>query len=201
MSAGGWGWLILLFPLWGTILGSFVSSLGAFFSLLGKDPHERIVTSNAFDYVKTAGVNVDLGILVDPLSIFMCLVVSGVSFLIHVYSVAYMDSDEGYPRFFAYLNYFVFSMLLLVLAGNFVLLTVGWAFVGAASYLLISFWYRRRTATAAGIKAFVMNVIGDIGLVLGTYFIFKGTGTLDFLKTFEAVHEEFARNDGSLVAG
>ena len=77
-------------------------------------------------------------------------------------------------------------MLLLVLAGNFVLLIVGWAFVGAASYLLISFWYRRTTATAAGIKAFVINVVGDVGLVLGTFFIFKHTGTLDFLGTFAA---------------
>ncbi len=78
-------------------------------------------------------------------------------------------------------------MLLLVLAGNFLLLIVGWAFVGAASYLLISFWYRRTTATRAGIKAFVINVVGDVGLVLGTYFIFKHTGTLDYLKVFHAV--------------
>ena len=87
-------------------------------------------------------------------------------------------------RFFAYLNFFVFSMLLLVLAGNFLLLIVGWAFVGAASYLLISFWYRRTTATTAGLKAFVINVVGDVGLVLGTYFIFKHTGTLEMLGTF-----------------
>ena len=117
----------------------------------------------------------------------MALVVSGVSTLIHLYSTAYMASDRGYTRFFAYLNFFVFSMLLLVLAGNFLLLIVGWAFVGAASYLLISFWYRRRTATSAGIKAFVINVVGDVGLVLGTYFIFKHVGTLDFLQTFERV--------------
>src|ERR687888_1856395 len=111
----------------------------------------------------------------------MILVVSGVSALIHLYSVSYMASDRGYTRFFAYLNYFVLSMLLLVLAGNFFFLIVGWAFVGAASYLLISFWYRRTTATAAGIKAFVINVVGDVGLVLGTYFIFKQVGSLDFL--------------------
>ena len=92
-------------------------------------------------------------------------------------------------------------MLLLVLAGNFLLLIVGWAFVGAASYLLISFWYRRTTATRAGIKAFVINVVGDVGLVLGTYFIFKGSGSLDFLTTFESVGEAFSRNDGDLVAG
>ena len=113
----------------------------------------------------------------------MALVVSGVSTLIHLYSVAYMASDRGYTRFFAYLNFFVFSMLLLVLAGNFLILIVGWAFVGAASYLLISFWYRRTTATRAGIKAFVINVVGDVGLVIGTYFIFKGSGSLDFLTT------------------
>ncbi|HEX8065361.1 MAG TPA: NADH-quinone oxidoreductase subunit L [Thermoleophilaceae bacterium] len=222
MSAGGFGWLVLGFPLAGTlaialgwrslpgrsagwiasgaILGAFASSIGAFLSLLDREPEARIVTSNAFDYVKTAGVSVDLGILVDPLSVFMCLVVSGVSFLIHVYSVAYMSSDAGYRRYFAYLNFFVFSMLLLVLAGNFVLLIVGWAFVGAASYLLISFWYRRRTATAAGIKAFVMNVIGDVGLVVGAFLLFDQTGALDYAGVFEGVHEHVGTNDGTLVA-
>ena len=103
----------------------------------------------------------------------MALVVTGVSTLIHLYAVAYMGSDRGYARFFAYLNFFVFSMLVLVMAANFLLLIIGWAFVGAASYLLISFWYRRTTATAAGIKAFVINVVGDVGLVLGTFFIFR----------------------------
>ena len=91
-----------------------------------------------------------MSILVDPLSVFMILIVTGVSTLIHLYSISYMDGDRGYARFFAYLNFFVFSMLLLVLAGNFLLLIVGWAFVGAASYLLISFWYRRKTATRGG---------------------------------------------------
>ena len=139
----------------------------------------------AWDYANTAGVDAQLSLLLDPLSIFMALVVvAGVSTLIHLYSISYMASDRGYTRFFAYLNFFVFSMLLLVLAGNFFVLIVGWAFVGAASYLLISFWYRRTTATAAGIKAFVINVVGDVGLVLGTYFIFKHTGSLDFLKAF-----------------
>jgi NADH-quinone oxidoreductase subunit L len=134
----------------------------------------------------------------------MILVVSGVSTLIHLYSISYMEGDRGFNRYFAYLNFFVFSMLLLVLAGNFLLLIVGWAFVGAASYLLISFWYRRSTATKAGIKAFVINVLGDAGLVLGTYFIFKHTGTLDFLRSFHATeHGAFghATNNGDLVAG
>ena len=131
----------------------------------------------------------------------MCLVVAGVSTLIHLYSVAYMGGDRGYTRFFAYLNFFVFSMLLLVLASNFFLLIVGWAFVGAASYMLISFWYRRQTATAAGIKAFVINVVGDVGLVLGTYFIFRGTHTLDFLQTFARIDSAFTVNQPQLVAG
>ena len=136
----------------------------------------------------------------------MTLVVTGVSTLIHLYSISYMDEDRASRATSAYLNFFVFSMLLLVLAGNFLLLIVGWAFVGAASYLLISFWYRRTTATKAGIKAFVINVVGDVGLVLGTYFIFKHTGTLDFLKTStrsNGAHHVFGHrpNNGDLVAG
>ena len=131
----------------------------------------------------------------------MMLVVTGVSTLIHLYSISYLEGDRGYARFFAYLNFFVFSMLLLVLAGNFLLLIVGWAFVGAASYLLISFWYRRETATRAGIKAFVINVVGDVGLVLGTFFIFRHTGTLDFLGTFEQAGGASRPATGELIAG
>ena len=119
----------------------------------------------------------------------MCLIVSGVSALIHLYSVTYMESDRGFARYFSYLNFFVFSMLLLVLAGNFVLLIVGWAFVGFASYALISFWYRRETATKAGMKAFVINVIGDIGLVFAAFFIFREIGSFDYLEVFEATPE------------
>src|SRR5215469_8309878 len=150
-----------------------------------------------------AGMLVDarVSILVDPLSVYMILVVSGISALIHLYSVAYMEEDRGFARYFSYLNFFVFSMLLLVLAGNFLLLIVGWAFVGAASYLLISFWYRRTTATRAGIKAFVINVLGDVGLVLGTYFIFKHTGTLEFVKTFHVAPHVFRSGEGDIVAG
>src|SRR5207248_1164047 len=120
---------------------------------------------------------------------------------IHLYSVSYLAEDRGYRRYFSYLNYFVFSMLLLVLAGNFIVLIVGWAFVGAASYLLISFWYRRNTATRAGLKAFVINVVGDVGLVLGTFFLFTHTGTVDFLKTFHALPHVFGHNDDDLIDG
>src|SRR4051795_2077974 len=221
MSTGTWGWLILAFPLAGSIIialgwrgwagrsagwmGSlaialaFASSIGAFVSMMAKDPDQRSVVSNAFDYIDIAGVHVSLGVLVDPLAVFMCLTVTGVSMLIHIYSVAYMDSDRGYTRFFSYLNYFVFSMLLLVLASNFVLLIVGWAFVGAASYLLISFWYRRETAVAAGIKAFVMNVIGDVGLVIAAFLLFDKTGALDYAGVFAKAPHVFHPNDGVLI--
>jgi NADH-quinone oxidoreductase subunit L len=223
VSVSTYGWLVLACPLAGTIyialswhllsarthgvLGtlaiaaSFVFSVLAFFELQSLGEEERQVVAVGWDYAVVNRVDAKVSILIDPLSTLMMLVVSGVSMLIHLYSVAYMGGDRGYTRFFAYLNFFVFSMLLLVLAANFFLLIVGWAFVGAASYLLISFWYRRKTATRAGIKAFVINVVGDVGLVLGTYFIFRGTGSLDFLTTFEEVRSAFGRNDGDLVAG
>ncbi len=219
-------WLALLLPLAGAVIngvgfrvwkGKTAGVIGTFFLFaafacavvaaikLKSLPHEaQHATSVAWDYAATIGVDAQLSLLIDPLALYMTLVVTGVSALIHLYSVAYMTSDEGYVRFFAYLNFFVFSMLVLVLAGNFLILIVGWAFVGAASYMLISFWYRRTTATNAGIKAFVINVLGDVGLVLGTYFIFKGTGSLDFLTTFKEIEEGAAfatENDGDLVAG
>jgi NADH-quinone oxidoreductase subunit L len=217
------GWLTLLFPLAGCVtialLGrglpgraagyvgtsalalSFASAVGTLLALLDQDEHHRQVVAVAWDYASSAGVDAQLSLLLDPLSVFMILVVSGVSMLIHAYSISYLDSDRGYVRFFAYLNFFVFSMLLLVLAGNFLVLIIGWAFVGAASYLLISYWYRRTTATRAGIKAFVINVLGDVGLVLGTFFIFKHVGTVDFLATFEKAPDVFASGDGDLTAG
>ena len=124
----------------------------------------------------------------------MALIVTGISTLIHIYSFAYMGGDEGYRRFFAYLNFFVFSMLLLVLAGNYVLLIVGWAFVGYASYALISFWYRRETATKAGMKAFVINVVGDIGLMFAAILLIQQLGETEYLAVFEkapeVVHEQ-----------
>ena len=190
------GWIGTL-----AIAVSFAASIATLVALEGRGEEERQVVSSAWDYAVAGGVDAQLSILIDPLSVLMICIVSGVSMLIHLYSVAYMASDRGYTRFFAYLNFFVFSMLLLVLAANFLLLIVGWAFVGAASYFLISFWYRRKTATAAGIKAFVINVLGDVGLVLGTFFILRGTGSVDFLEVFEEVPEAFGRNDGDLVAG
>ena len=221
MTATSYGWVVLAFPLAGmlvislgwrvlpgrlpgligsaAILGSFIASILALIDMQDLPAEERHLVDSAWTYAATADFNVDVSILIDPLSVFMCLVVSGVSFLIHVYSVAYMSGDHGYTRFFAYLNYFVFSMLLLVLAANFVLLIVGWAFVGAASYLLISFWYRRGTATYAGIKAFVMNVIGDVGLVIAAFLLLDYTGQLDYLGVFERAPEVFSTNDPAIV--
>ncbi|HET7417841.1 MAG TPA: NADH-quinone oxidoreductase subunit L [Solirubrobacterales bacterium] len=222
MSATAWAWLVLLFPLLGSIViglgfkvlpqklagaigtlaigAAFACGVAALISLLGDDPEARHHASSLYDYASVAGLNIKLGIFVDPLSIFMVLIVTGVSTLIHLYSYGYMQSDEGYHRFFSYLNFFVFSMLLLVLAGNFVLLIVGWAFVGFASYALISFWYRRETATRAGMKAFVINVVGDIGLVLAAFLIFRELGTFDYGAVFERAPEAFTTNEWTITA-
>jgi NADH-quinone oxidoreductase subunit L len=223
MSATTAAWLVLAAPLAGTIaigalfnrlpgrsagwLGtgsiavSFVFALITLDKLQQQTPAHRELTSTLWTIAGTVGVDARATILVDPLSVLMICVVAGVSMLIHLYSISYLQGDRGYSRFFAYLNFFVFSMLLLVLAGNFLLLIVGWAFVGAASYLLISFWYRRTTATSAGMKAFVINVLGDIGLVLGTFFIFRHTHTFDLLASFHAAPHVFASGNGDLTAG
>jgi NADH-quinone oxidoreductase subunit L len=183
------------------LAAAFVFTVIAFLSLQGRDPEHRQLVSSLYDYAVTGSIDAKMSILIDPLSILMMLVVTGVSTFIHIYSLAYMSGDRGYARFFAYLNFFVFSMLVLVMAGNFFLLIIGWAFVGAASYLLISFWYRRTTATAAGIKAFVINVVGDIGLTLGTFFILRTSHTLDFLGTFAQAKEIGANSHADLTAG
>ncbi len=222
MSATAWSWLVLLFPLLGSIaiaLGyrvlparlagaigtaaialAFACGIAALVSLLGESPEARHHASSLWDYASAAGLDIKLGIFVDPLSVFMVLVVTGVSTLIHLYSFGYMQSDEGYHRFFSYLNFFVFSMLLLVLAGNFVLLIVGWAFVGFASYALISFWYRRATATGAGMKAFVINVVGDIGLMLAAFLLFRELGTFDYGAVFARAPQAFHTNEWTVTA-
>ena len=222
MSAATWGWLVLLFPLVGSIViglsfkvvppkvagaigigaivAAFVCGIGALIAIQGEPSESRVAVSSLWEYANVGGFNIDLGIYVDPLSILMVLIVTGVSSLIHIYSYSYMQSDQGYHRFFSYLNFFVFSMLLLVLAGNFVLLIVGWAFVGFASYALISYWYRRETATKAGMKAFVINVIGDIGLVLAAILIFREIGSVDYTTVFEKAPSIFQTNEWTVVA-
>jgi NADH-quinone oxidoreductase subunit L len=222
MSATSWAWLVLLLPLLGSIaisLGfraiparvagivgtaavglAFLCAVAALLNLLGEDAEARHHASALWTYAGAAGLDIKLGIYVDQLSVFMMLVVTGVSTLIHLYSFGYMQSDEGYHRFFSYLNFFVFSMLLLVLAGNFVLLIVGWAFVGFASYALISFWYRRTTATRAGMKAFVINVVGDIGLVLAALLIFRELGSFEYGAVFAKAPEVFTQGSWTVTA-
>ena len=170
----------------GSIATAFVLTLAIFIDLLSSNPDDRTFTSGLYEWINIGGTSLDLSILVDPLSVMMMLIITGVGMLIHVFSAEYMEHDRDYRRFFAEMNLFVFSMLLLVLAGNFFFLIVGWAFVGLASYLLIGFWYERPSAVAAAKKAFVMNVIGDVGLVLGAFMLMRSLGTLDY-------HEAFAR--------
>jgi NADH-quinone oxidoreductase subunit L len=151
----------------GVVWASFVITLVLFFSKASGD-------FTYWTWIKSGSFVVPFNLLIDNLSIFMCLVITGVGGLIVTYSVGYMEheDDPSYARFFTYMDVFIFSMLLLVLAGNFVFLIVGWAMVGLSSYLLIGFWYQRHSAVVAARKAFVMNVIGDVGMILGTFVLF-----------------------------
>src|SRR5947207_8811503 len=140
-------------------------------------------------WIKSGSFDVPFGLLIDNLSIFMCFVITGVGGLIITYSVGYMEHEDGpsYARFFTYMDIFIFSMLLLVLADNFVFLIVGWAMVGLSSYLLIGFWYQRRSAVLAARKAFVMNVIGDVGIILVTFVLFVSFHSVRFGDVFRAL--------------
>jgi NADH-quinone oxidoreductase subunit L len=163
---------------------SAVLAIVAWVLLDGRSPDSRAVHDVLWTWLSAGSFHADQGILYDPLSAVMVLVVAGVGFLIHVYSVGYMHGDTEEPRYFAYLNLFVFSMLILVLASNFVVLLVGWGMVGLSSYLLIGFWHTRPSAVAAAKKAFVMNAVGDVGMALGIFLIFRELGTVDYLEVF-----------------
>ncbi len=166
------------------VAGSFIVAclmLGGLFSL--PDTH-RLFIENYFNWIKVGGLSVPIGIQVDPLSMTMCMFVTGVSMLIHLYSIGYMKDDRDYSKFFIYLNLFVFSMLVLVLADNLLLTFVGWEGVGVCSYWLVSFWFHRDTAASAGKKAFIYNRIGDTGFLLAIFVIFSKVGTLDYEKIF-----------------
>ncbi|MGH7858020.1 MAG: NADH-quinone oxidoreductase subunit L [Candidatus Binatia bacterium] len=164
---------------------SFLLSVVAFFRLLGLDPEHRVLLDSWFTWISIGTLRVDVAFLVDPLSAVMILVVTGVGGLIHVYSIGYMHEDNAFWRFFAYLNLFMFSMLVLVLADNLLLLFVGWEGVGLCSYALIGFWYKDLKNCAAGTKAFLVNRIGDFGFALGVFLLFwaldhEGHGTVVF---------------------
>lgn len=213
-------WLIPLFPLLGflysalvgrtvshrscglvgsAVVGlSFLTGLGVLFDLLALPEKSRAVDLVLYTWIGAGDLAVPFSILVDPLSVLMVLVVTGVGFLIHVYATGYMHGDPGYGRFFAYMNLFVLSMLMLVLAGNFVLLIVGWGGVGFSSYALISFWFHDPKNAAAGTKALVMNTIGDVGLILAAILVFLNFGRVDYSGVFEHASDKLPFN-GPLV--
>ena len=200
-------WLVVLFPLLGVIinglagiklprkligaigslaiLGSFITASLIFKDLIGQGV-ERASEVVLFTWIGCGSIQVNVGFLVDPLSLVMMLTVSGVSFIIHLYSIGYMAEDEGFRRYFTYLNLFVFFMLILVSANSFLLMFVGWEGVGLCSYLLIGFWYQRTAPADAGKKAFVVNRVGDYGFILAMLLIFVTFKTLDFTTVFAA---------------
>ncbi|MCB0881516.1 MAG: NADH-quinone oxidoreductase subunit L [Thermoleophilia bacterium] len=182
----------------GSVAVSFACALALFLQMLGKDDHERALVSTAWRWADLEGLRIDLSLLVDPLSMMMMLVITGVGSLIVLYSTEYMGHDRDYRRFFAEMDFFIFAMLLLVMAANFVFLIVGWAFVGLASYLLIGYYYEKPAAVAAAKKAFVINVLGDVGLVLAAVMIAREVGALDFATVFASAPD--ALGAGSTVA-
>ncbi len=161
-----------------------IAAVNAVDAFTGDLEHERILL---FEWIPSLGL--DAALLWDPLSVMMTLIVTGVGFLIHVYAIGYMHGDAGFGRFFTYLNLFIASMLILVLADSFGVLFVGWELVGLSSYLLISFWFVKPSAAAAGKKAFIVNRIGDLGFLVALMLIFSSFGTLAFETVFETAPE------------
>ena len=199
-------WLIPVLPLAGAAINGFlgkkssrtaVSTIGLFFSgaafawalsvalrvSSGDLPYQEYVAH----WIRSGNFSADFALYLDQLSLVMLLVVTGVGFLIHIYSVGYMWDDPSYYRFFTYLNLFMFFMLTLVLANNYLLMFIGWEGVGLASYLLIGFWFTKDSAASAGKKAFIVNRIGDFGFLIGLFLIIQHFGSLDFTKVFAQV--------------
>ena len=209
-------WLILVFPLIGflliglgktffknssagifaslTILASFIYSVFVFFEL-----PETGTTLHLFNWIHSGNLSIPFSILIDRISIIMLLIITGVGFLIHVYSIGYMKGDDGYARFFSYLNLFVFFMLLLVLGADYIVLFAGWEGVGLCSYLLIGFWFKNNSYNNAANKAFIMNRIGDLGFLLGVILIYVTFGSTSFSVVFSSA-ATFGNNDSVIVA-
>ena len=208
-------WLIPLFPVLGVLINgllghtlpkkvigpiaciavglSAILSTMIFFEVKALPPESRILNDVvSYTWMVAGNFSVDIGFLIDPLSLVMLLVVSWVSLLIHIYSIGYMHGDHGYARYFTELNLFVFFMLILVSANNFLMMFVGWEGVGLCSYLLIGFWYEKKSATDAGNKAFIVNRIGDFGFLLGIFAVFFYMGTLNFQEVFAKAPSTFA---------
>lgn len=165
------GWIAAL-----VILGSFGCAVHVFNHLNATDS----ITIDLFQWIAFSNIQIGFSFLIDPLTVVMLLVVTGIGFLIHLYSIGYMHDDEGFTRFFTYLNLFIFFMLLLVMGSNYLVMFIGWEGVGLCSYLLIGFWFKNDAYNDAAKKAFVMNRIGDLGFLLGMFFMLFNFGTLEF---------------------
>jgi NADH-quinone oxidoreductase subunit L len=182
----------------GATLFSFICTVAIFFDLLGESPEERSETSTLWTWLTAGELKIGASVLIDPLSVFMMLVVTGVGFLILTYAIGYMHGDEEERRYHAYKALFIFSMLLLVMAGNLLLLLAGWGMVGLSSYLLINYWHQRRAAVEAGKKAFIMNAFGDATFVLALFILVQQIGSLDYAVVFAEAPE--ALGEGSTLA-
>lgn len=173
----------------GAVLAAFGFSVSVFIQLLNNTEAEAL-TYTAFQWITVGNFSASFSLLADPLSSVMLLIITGVGFLIHVYSIGYMHDDEGFNRFFAYLNLFIFFMLILVMGSNYLLMFVGWEGVGLCSYLLIGFWFENQEYNSAARKAFVMNRIGDLGLILGIILVFIQFDSLEYTAVFGKVASE-----------
>ncbi|HML01703.1 MAG TPA: proton-conducting transporter membrane subunit, partial [Acidimicrobiales bacterium] len=173
------GWLATA-----TITGSFVFACVTMAGLLQLPGDARSFTQVLYSWIPVGGLHVNVALLVDPLSMTMAMFVTGVSALIHLYSIGYMKGDEDYSKFFLYLNLFVASMLILVLGDNLLFTFVGWEGVGVCSYWLVAFWFERPSAASAGKKAFIYNRLADVGFLLAMFLVFDSTGTLDYHGIF-----------------
>lgn len=180
----------------GTLLASFLLTVACY----NEVSTSGAIQSTLYQFMAVDSLQVNFGFLIDNLSVWMMLIVTGVGFLIHVYSIGYMHDDDGFYKFFAYLNLFIFSMLLLVMGDNFLMLFFGWEGVGLCSYLLIGFWYQNREYGKAARKAFIMNRIGDLGLLLGIFMIFQTFGSVQFAEIFQNLGSvRFAAGELTLV--
>ena len=170
-----------------TVFGSFMVSLAAFIQLIGQDAANRTLENSVYTWMLVEKLELMMAFQFDQLTAVMALVITGVGFLIHVYSVAYMRGEFGFRRYFTYLNLFVFSMLLLIMGNNLAVMFIGWEGVGLCSYLLIGYYYEKKSAADAGKKAFVVNRIGDFGFLIGIFLTWWLFGTLDFTELKQIV--------------
>src|SRR5471030_395506 len=170
---------------WAAILGvtvSFLASVVIFFDVL----NGNVFNGSVYTWLTSGETRFEIGFLIDRLTVLMMVVVTFVSLMVHIYTIGYMADDPGYQRFFAYISLFTFSMLMLVMANNFLQLFFGWEAVGLVSYLLIGFWYTRQSSIFASLKAFLVNRVGDFGFVLGIAGVLYYTGSLDYQPVFAA---------------